>query len=285
LQKISTILSKGKDAKIIVMVGAGISATSDGEPLIPDFRSPGTGLFYNLKKLDLPYPEAVFDIEFFRENPMPFFTLCKALHPSLVNFIPTRFHFFLKLLNDKTNLIRIFTQNIDCLERIAGIPEEKIVEAHGSFASNHCIKCNKKYDDSNIIIDAVNKKQPPLCTQTGCDGYIKPSIVFYGESLPERFHTCADSDFDQDIDLAIVAGTSLAVYPFANLASEVSKSCQRVLINNEKVGAFKSHPRKKDILSIGDCDKIADSLAALCGWKNELDELILNAHTSLNKQK
>lgn len=53
-------LSLGKN--IIVMTGAGISTAAG----IPDFRSPGTGLYDNLEKYDLPHPQAVFEIGFFR---------------------------------------------------------------------------------------------------------------------------------------------------------------------------------------------------------------------------
>ena len=49
-------------SNIVVMAGAGIS-TSAG---IPDFRSPDTGLYSQLEKYNLPFPEAVFHLEFFR---------------------------------------------------------------------------------------------------------------------------------------------------------------------------------------------------------------------------
>lgn len=50
---------------------------------IPDFRSPGTGLYDNLQKYDLPSPESIFDIVYFRRNPQPFYHLAKELYPAL----------------------------------------------------------------------------------------------------------------------------------------------------------------------------------------------------------
>ena len=85
---------------------------------IPDFRTPGTGLYDNLAKYNLPEPTAVFDMAFFRENPKPFFDLSKELFPG--RFVPTKTHYFLRLLCDKGLVHRVYTQNIDTLERIAG---------------------------------------------------------------------------------------------------------------------------------------------------------------------
>jgi NAD-dependent deacetylase sirtuin 2 len=48
-------------------------------------------------------------------------------------YCPTPAHFFLKLLHDKGLLLSTFTQNIDGLEQLAGLPAEKVVPAHGSF--------------------------------------------------------------------------------------------------------------------------------------------------------
>lgn len=123
------------------MVGAGIS-TSAG---IPDFRSKGTGLYHNLKKYNLPYPTAIFEVDYFRKQPKPFFSLAKELYPG--NFKPTPCHYFIKLLCEKGLLLRHYTQNIDTLERIAGVPGEKLVEAHGTFHTNHCInkRCKQEF--------------------------------------------------------------------------------------------------------------------------------------------
>lgn len=111
---------------------------------IPDFRSPESGLYHNLQKFNLPDPQAIFDYQFFVENPKPFFTIAKDLYKD--SYKPTPSHYFIKLLNDKGLLLRHYTQNIDTLERIAGLPDEKLVEAHGSFHKSHCIKCKKEHD-------------------------------------------------------------------------------------------------------------------------------------------
>lgn len=91
----------------------------------------------------MPDPHAVFEITYFRKNPQPFFVLAKELYPG--NFRPTKCHYFIKLLNDKGLLLRHYTQNIDTLERFAGIPDDKIIEAHGTFHTSHCLECGAEY--------------------------------------------------------------------------------------------------------------------------------------------
>ncbi|KAM8969468.1 NAD-dependent protein deacetylase sirtuin-3, mitochondrial isoform 2-T2 [Sarcophilus harrisii] len=111
LQDIAELIQTKACQRVVVMVGAGISTPSG----IPDFRSPGSGLYSNLEQYDLPYPEAIFELDFFFHNPKPFFALAKELYPG--NYRPNLAHYFLRLLHDKGLLLRLYTQNIDGLER------------------------------------------------------------------------------------------------------------------------------------------------------------------------
>lgn len=275
-----------KCKNIITLAGAGIS-TSAG---IPDFRSPTTGLYHNLQKYDLPEPQAIFEINFFRQNPKPFFTLAKELFPG--SFKPTISHYFIRLLHDKGLLLRHYTQNIDTLERGACIPEDKLVEAHGTFYLSHCIECQKEYS-LEFIKERIFLDEIPICTE--CPGVVKPDITFFGESLPTRFQECVQDDF-QKCDMLIIMGSSLEVQPFASLIDLVSDSCPRLLINREKAGVrspilktlgvcgdglnFDDDPIR-DVALLGDCDAGCKDLANRLGWGDELEALVTSEHARL----
>ncbi|KAK9356093.1 DHS-like NAD/FAD-binding domain-containing protein [Lipomyces doorenjongii] len=259
LSTMATYLTSGAVRNVVVMVGAGISTAAG----IPDFRSPKTGLYHNLSRLNLPYAEAVFDIDYFRKRPEAFYMLAHELYPG--KFRPTMFHSFVKVLEERGVLRRVYTQNIDTLERIAGVSDDKIVEAHGSFAENHCIDCGKDMSKEDLEV-TMKENEIPTCKR--CGGLVKPDIVFFGEALPARFFKLTTSDL-QAADLIIVAGTSLQVHPFASLPSQVS--CPRILFNLESVGDFGR--RKTDVVVLGPCDEGARELAEKCGWGKQLDGL------------
>ncbi|GAA94075.1 uncharacterized protein L969DRAFT_78833 [Mixia osmundae IAM 14324] len=291
LQDVAQLIQSGKVKRVCTLTGAGIS-TSAG---IPDFRSPKTGLYANLEKYKLPYAEAVFDIEYFVDKPEPFFALAKELWPA--NYEPTPSHYFFKLLEDRKLLLRAFTQNIDTLERRAGVSDDKIVEAHGSFATATCLKCRKKHTAEQIK-DRIMQGQVLRCTETSCKGkkraLIKSDIVFFGEALPSRFHQRI-SDLE-DCDLLIVMGTSLTVHPFASLVNAVPDECPRVLINLEAVGEMgdfsmgtmgmqysdgfdfdgraRGGPEKaRDVLYLGKCDDGVRELVEALGWTDDFEKL------------
>uniref|UniRef100_A0AAQ4Q497 NAD-dependent protein deacetylase n=1 Tax=Gasterosteus aculeatus aculeatus TaxID=481459 RepID=A0AAQ4Q497_GASAC len=285
LEGVAEYIKSGKCENIICMVGAGIS-TSAG---IPDFRSPGTGLYANLQKYKLPYPEAIFQIDYFKKHPEPFFALAKELYPG--QFKPTLCHYFIKLLKDKGYLRRCYTQNIDTLERVAGLEGDDLIEAHGTFYTSHCVSfsCRQKYN-LDWMRDKIFSEDIPRCDK--CKSLVKPDIVFFGESLPVRFFTSMKMDFPR-CDLLLIMGTSLQVQPFAGLVGRVSKSCPRLLINMEKAGQVSLHPNTKspppfpsvrdvDVAHISTCDDGCLAFAELLGWKAELEELVKQEHAKID---
>lgn len=217
---------------------------------IPDFRSPNTGLYHNLQKYNLPHSTAVFEIDYFHKNPQPFFALSKELYPG--NFRPTPCHYFIQLLHEKGLLLRHYSQNIDTLEHVAGIPSEKLVEAHGTFRTNHCVACRREYG-MEWVKEAIFADRVPTCTQ--CNGVVKPDIVFFGEDLPRKFYELPEQDF-KECDLLIIMGTSLAVEPFASLIGKAKKKCVRLLINREPIE------------TVSKFDFLFASSGLMCGKKN-----------------
>ncbi|CAI2183984.1 18555_t:CDS:2 [Funneliformis geosporum] len=285
IETVAHLIKTERVRQIVVMAGAGISTAAG----IPDFRSPGTGLYDNLQKYDLPYPEAIFDISFFKENPEPFFALARELYPG--KFLPTITHYFLTLLHHKKVLRRCFTQNIDTLERLAGLPDDLIVEAHGSFAKSKCLECNK-LADANWMKYMVYRGDIPMCDSCKV-GIVKPCITFFGESLPDNFFQRIN-DFTK-CDMLIVIGTSLQVQPFASLLDAVGSKTPRLLINLEKVGVFglqdmgfdfdgKYQKYHRDAFYKGTCDDGVTKLAELCGWKDALLQLYKEGRASLRNQ-
>ncbi|XP_072129035.1 NAD-dependent protein deacetylase sirtuin-3, mitochondrial isoform X3 [Mobula birostris] len=200
LQDIASLIQSAGCSKIVVMSGAGISTPSG----IPDFRSPGSGLYDNLQQYDVPYPEAVFDIGYFAHNPEPFFAVARQLYPGHCK--PNFTHYFVRMLYQKGLLLRMYTQNIDGLERRAGIPPQKLVEAHGTFATATCTVCRGSFTWEQLQGDVMEGKVPHC---SSCSGVIKPDIVFFGEQLPRKFYQYL-IDFPL-ADLLIILGTSLEV--------------------------------------------------------------------------
>ncbi|XP_020295783.1 NAD-dependent protein deacetylase sirtuin-2 isoform X2 [Pseudomyrmex gracilis] len=293
LDGIVEYIKKKSNCRIITMAGAGIS-TSAG---IPDFRSPSSGLYHKLDKYNLPHPQAIFELDFFMKNPEPFFTLARELLPE--GFKPTISHYFIRMLWEKGLLLRHYTQNIDTLERVAGLPSEKLVEAHGTFHTGRCLTCRAPYT-LEWMKEKIIEGLIPKCEECN-KGVVKPDIIFFGEMLPDRFRDLADRDF-VNADLLIIMGSSLVVQPFASLVDRVRATCPRLLINNEKVGMqdrlsrllglrqglvfdTKSAHGGRDVAWLGDCDTGCQLLADKLGWGDELRTLVQKEHEKLNKKE
>ena len=138
-------IANKKFNKIICLNGAGISVSAG----IPDFRTPGTGLYSKLADLKLKQPEDVFNLAFFKKNPLPFYQVSLTFLDYQAK--ATTSHFFQRLLFDWKTIHHIFTQNIDGLEIVAGVPPSIITQAHGHMRTCHCISCGKQMDSEKMM--------------------------------------------------------------------------------------------------------------------------------------
>lgn len=271
-EEIISGLKNNEFKNIIFITGAGISTAAG----IPDFRSKG-GLFEQTRiKYGLSRPEQFFEINYFYNHPEAFYDFCKGFDISECR--PTKTHLFMGFLTNIKKIVkRIYTQNVDGLELLAGVPRAKVTFAHGTITEAGCPNCLKEYDAEDVR-KYVNEGKILKCSK--CNKPIKPKVVFYGENLPDKFF----EDFN-DInvtDLAFIMGSSLAVYPFNQLPYGIKKESWRVLINKDEVGNFLAglvtmnqfrfnNPKRKDLFLNGYTDEIVQKIVDDCGWKDEFD--------------
>ncbi|HAD22563.1 NAD-dependent deacetylase [Kandleria vitulina] len=203
---------------IVFFGGAGVSTESG----IPDFRS-ADGL-YNTKDVQFEgyAPEYLLSHDCLFNESKVFFEYYRQKLDTR-NIKPNKAHSVLALMEKKGKLDGIITQNIDGLHQKAG--SHKVWEIHGSTLNNYCSRCGKTYPSDYIF----NTSGLPIC---GCGGLIRPDVTMYGEALPEDAWTQAIRLIKQ-ADCLIVGGTSLSVYPAANLVTYF-KGKHLVMINRDQ---------------------------------------------------
>ncbi|KAL8007004.1 putative Zinc finger, ZZ-type, Zinc finger, PHD-type, Sirtuin family, Zinc finger, FYVE/PHD-type [Plasmopara halstedii] len=278
------LLKKAK--KIVVIAGAGISVSCG----IPDFRSKD-GIYAMARNMDvvLPEPECLFQIDYFRDDPAPFFEVVRNAFASSPKPSPT--HWFLRLLQDKKKLLRVYTQNIDGLEEAAGVT--RCIPCHGSFAYSACMRCKKRIP-TNSLMSVIQAGIVPTCSQANCRGVLKPEITFFGEILDDKVSTMITKDRLR-ADLLIVIGTSLKVAPVMEIPSYLPSHIPQVVINktalkkkklkskNLSAGGTMSqisgtqdskmdedNEEEFDMSLLGNCDDIVRYICAQAGW--DLDQ-------------
>lgn len=196
---------------IVFFGGAGVSTESG----IPDFRSVD-GLYNQQYKYP---PETIISHSFYRRNPEEFYRFYKnkMLFPDAK---PNAAHLALAELERQGKLRAVITQNIDGLHQAAGSRE--VLELHGSVHRNYCTRCGQFYDLKAIM----DMEGVPVCS---CGGIIKPDVVLYEEGLDQQTLQKAVA-YIRGADVLIIGGTSLTVYPAAELI-DYYRGSKLVLIN------------------------------------------------------
>jgi NAD-dependent deacetylase len=192
-----------ESSSTVALTGAGISVPSG----IPDFRSPGEGLW---EKVD---PMEVAHIEAFRRDPAKFWSFYRPRLLSLGEVEPNDAHRVLAELERRELLDGVITQNIDQLHHKAG--SERVVEVHGSIRTSSCQWCGKQFKLADV--DALfDEEGAARCSD--CSGPVKPDVVLFGELLAAEAMAEAES-LAAGADLMLCVGSSLEVYPVAGLPS------------------------------------------------------------------
>jgi NAD-dependent deacetylase len=187
--------------RTVALTGAGISVPSG----IPDFRSPGTGLWENVDPMEVAH------IDVFRRDPTRFWSYYRPRLGMLDDKQPNDAHRALAELEARGMLEAVITQNIDRLHRKAG--SKRVIEVHGTTETGSCLACSASYPLAEVegLFDADGVAR---CDQ--CDGPVKPDVVLFGELLPEAAMEEA-SELAARAELLLCVGSSLEVYPVASL--------------------------------------------------------------------
>jgi NAD-dependent deacetylase len=197
----------------VVLTGAGVSVPSG----IPDFRTPGTGLW---EKVD---PMEVAHIESWRRDPQRFWSFYGDRFVSLVDKQPNEAHLALAELERRGLIRAVITQNIDRLHRLAGTG--RLIEVHGSIEWSVCLECGDRVSIDRVI--ELLGAAAPECPR--CSAPLKPDVVLFGELLPERAMAEAQA-LALDADLMVCVGSSLEVYPVAGLPAMTRGSGGRLAL-------------------------------------------------------
>jgi len=244
VQRLAALIREA--GSVVALTGAGISVPSG----IPDFRSPGTGLW---EKVD---PMEVAHIDVFRRDPDRFWTFYGNRFATLDDKRPNAAHEAIAEL-ERRGLIRgVITQNIDRLHRKAG--SQRIVEVHGSIESSVCPACGAHEGIDRVLEKLQAGISTPRCD--ACETPLKPDVVLFGEFLPEQAMSDAYA-LAREADLMLAIGSSLEVYPVASLPGVTLEAGGRLALITQGPTPYDS---AADVKLSGDVvDELDAVLAAL----------------------
>jgi NAD-dependent deacetylase len=200
----------------VALTGAGISTPSG----IPDFRSPGSGLWEKVN------PMVVASIFAFRLQPQAFYNWLHPLAELMLNAQPNPAHHALADLENMGLLKAVITQNVDNLHQEAG--SAMVYELHGHLREATCTRCHKIVPARSLIERFIADAQVPRCE---CGGVMKPNVVLFGEQLPVDVLMAAQREAEA-CDLMLVAGSYLEVAPASGIPLLAKRRGARIIIVN-----------------------------------------------------
>jgi len=230
-KEISLIAQKiSEGGKTIVFTGAGISTESG----IPDYRSKG-GIWDKFQPVyfDEFMSSKKARIEYWRRK--------SELYHDLVRAQPNPAHMAISQLYEMGLLQAVITQNIDGLHQESGLPDDTVIELHGSNRRVRCMRCGK----TTSIHEAQKRIEGgDVAPECECGGYLKPDTISFGQAMPEEEVEKA-TELSRNCDFFMVVGSTLVVQPAALMPHYAKQSGAFLAIIN---------------LSETPCDDICDVL-------------------------
>lgn len=217
LTRLRTLLDDAK--RLVIFTGAGISTESG----IPDFRSPGTGLWTKMKPImfqDFVSSEEVRQTSWSRR-----FDGERVME----NASPNKGHEAVARLVERGTCSYLITQNVDNLHQNSGIPDQQIIELHGNATYATCLSCSQRYELADLEEQFRNLGKVSPCN--ACGGIIKSATVSFGQAMPEQEMLTAQSA-TQACDAFMVIGSSLTVHPAAGFPEMAKQLGAKLIILN-----------------------------------------------------
>ncbi len=207
--------------RIVFFTGAGISTESG----IPDFRSPGTGLWTKMKPIQFQDFIASDDVR--QESWRRRFEGERTME----NAEPNRGHFAVAHLINQGRATSIITQNVDNLHQNSGVADDAVIELHGNASYATCLSCSTRYEMADLEQQFRTIGHVEPCGR--CGGIVKSATISFGQSMPELPMQRAQSETEA-CDLMIVLGSSLQVYPAAGFPEYAKRlGASLAIVNRE----------------------------------------------------
>lgn len=197
--------------RTVVLTGAGISTESG----IPDFRTPGSGLWSQVD------PMEILSVTAMRRDPRRFYEFKVPLWRTLNSVAPNPAHLAVAELQRMGRVGTVVTQNIDSLHTRAG--SDPVLEIHGHMRTGRCLTCDRHVPFEVLAERFESGQCPPRCD---CGGVLRPDVVLFEDMLPPDFEkACYEASRS---DLLLVVGSSLEVSP----ANTIPMYARKVAILN-----------------------------------------------------
>ena len=208
--------------RVVLFTGAGISTESG----IPDYRSPGTGLWNKIKPIE--FQDFVASDEVRQESWRRRFA---SRDGNWENAKPNRGHRAVAKLVEDGKATAVITQNVDNLHQESGVPDAHIVELHGNTRYAKCLACATRYELAELKqqFETLGRVEP--CGR--CGGIVKTATISFGQAMPEDAMARAQQATNH-CDLFIVIGSSLVVYPAAGFPEYAKRSGAKLVIVNRE---------------------------------------------------